>query len=719
MQLRLTALAIGIALMPATLLPCGALAADVNIAADHLSRDVDGTVTATGNVTIERLDETLQADSVRYNPGAHQIHAEGNVILHSPRAVIKAPAATMDSESKDGEIINGTIYLPEGKRVSAARIRRHGDYIYETESAHFSSCPEDSEAWGLSAATAVIDQNEGKMTATHARFELGGVPVLYSPYWSHPLRRKSGFLTPMYANSNRRGSEFAMPYYLAIQPDWDATYTPHWMSKRGFMSELELRHVSQIGSEKINLEGISDKVLERGRRRARADIAWQLPHSLSFGIDANYASDSDYLADFSRLPSETTASYLQSSTALGGHSEHSDWQLSSIYKQSLTSASNTATLQIAPRFESQWTQPVFNRLAILHFDQQTTRFTRREGVDGWRMDLHPHAEIPMEFLGGAITSSLTFGSHHTRYWLGNTQEEKTPVRTSAELGISASTVFERTFLKRTLRHSIIPSLRYDAVDVADPATSPNFDSAFSQLTNTNFMSGNRFSGHDRIEHAHRVSFSLTSRLDHKSASPDESPSELENSQKEHAPILRAPVRTLLEASIGASYDLKSASQSTTSRLSNLFPSLTFNPLPTLRLTASGQYDHRNRFWATTAYAATWHAETANALAVSYQTQDVRYVSPETRTIRASGTYQISPRWQLTGNLFHDLQLKKLQNANASLTYTHACWNLHLESQWTNRPSGTSKASEFSFLLMVTFNGIGTFGYQAEGSSVGL
>jgi len=98
-------------------------------------------------------------------------------------------------------------------------------------------------------------------------------------------------------------------------------------------------------------------------------------------------------------------------------------------------------------------------------------------------------------------------------------------------------------------------------------------------------------------------------------------------------------------------------------------------------------------------------------------RDERYTSPETRTIQASGTYQISPRWQLTGNMFHDLQLKKLQNANAALNYTHACWNLHLESQWTNRPSGTSKASEFSFLLMVTFNGIGTFAFQQEGEQI--
>jgi len=717
MQSGLISTAAGIALLFG-MLPSSATAADVDITADHLSRDAGGIVTATGNVKVERTGETLQADSLRYDPARHQMHAEGNVILYSPKAVIKAPTATVNTESKDGEIINGTIYLPNDKRVSGARIRRHGNYIYEVESAHFSSCPEDSEAWGISAATAVIDQDEGKLTATHARFELGGIPILYSPYWSHPLRRKSGFLTPMYASGKRRGSEFAIPYYLAIQPNWDATFTPHWMSARGFMPELEFRHVSQVDHEEIRLDGISDKVSGQARQRARADIAWQLPYTLSFGINADYTSDNDYLADFARNPIESTKSYLQSSAGLSGHDENSSWLLSSTYRQTLTSASNAATLQIAPRLESQWMQPVFDRLANLHFDQQTTRFTRRQGVDGWRADLHPYVEIPIAFFSGAVTSSLTFGSHHTRYWLGNTQDEKRPVRTSAELGISASSVFERIFLKKTLRHSIIPSLQYNAVDVADPAASPNFDSAFNQLTNTNFMSGNRFSGHDRIEHTHRISFSLTSRLEHKSV-PDTAPLTLESSRDA---ITRTPlrsVRTLLETSIGASYDLKSASQPTASRISNLFASLTFNPLANLGLTASGQYDHRKNFWATVESAVNWHTEAGHSLSVGYQLKDKRFANPETRAIQVAGAFLISQRWKLTGNAHHDLQLKKLQNANVALDYTHACWGLHLDSQWINRPSGTSKASEFSFQILLTFNGLGAFGYQAEGSSVGL
>ena len=130
----------------------------VDITADHLSRDAAGVITATGNVETKRLNETIEAGYIRYDPAKNQIHAEGNVILTSPQAIIKAPSATMDTITKDGELIDADILLPDGERLSGARIIRKGDYIYEAESAHFTPCPADSEAWGISAATATIDQ---------------------------------------------------------------------------------------------------------------------------------------------------------------------------------------------------------------------------------------------------------------------------------------------------------------------------------------------------------------------------------------------------------------------------------------------------------------------------------------------------------------------------------------------------------------------------------
>ena len=70
----------------------------------------------------------------------------------------------------------------------------------------------------------------------------------------------------------------------------------------------------QSVGEKVKLEGVSDKRLNRKTRsRIQGDIAWQLPYSMHLGIDGDYISDHDYLADLSQELEDSTASYLVSS----------------------------------------------------------------------------------------------------------------------------------------------------------------------------------------------------------------------------------------------------------------------------------------------------------------------------------------------------------------------------------------------------------------------
>ena len=696
MRLKTLALSIGTILAVAALLSPEVLAEDVDITADHLSRDAAGAITATGNVETKRLNETLQADSMHYDPVNSQIHAEGNITLTSPKAVIKAPSATMNTLSKDGEIIDATIFFPDGERLESTRIQRKGDYIFEAESIYFTPCPADSEAWGLSAATATVDQNEGYIAATHARFEIGGIPVLYTPYWSQPLRRKSGLMLPTFASGKRRGTELALPFYLAPAPNWDATFTPHWMSARGFMPELEFRHVSQAGREEIKLEGISDKVLGRSRKRAQADMAWQLPYGMYLNVNADHVSDHDYLADLSRDLDDVTKSYVQSQAILSWYGENGDWELTGRHQKSLTTASNAATLQIAPRLESHSTLPVLDQFAFLHLDQQTTRFDRRQGVDGLRLHLHPYIEIPLELAGGGFSSTLTLGSQHTRYWLRDTANKKQLARTSAEAGLETRAIFERISTDGLWRSSIEPTIRYDFVEVADQSTFPNFDSSFGQLTINSLLSNNLFSGHDRIERAQRISMLLTSRLQSKDRRLSAS-------------------RELATVSLGTVYDLLRESvdptvqTAATRPFSNLFGKVTFSPLPNLSMSAQGQYDPGGQYWPKAESAINWHHDDGHRLDLSYYFVDTRLAMPETQSLRASGEFSLTSRWRANGSMYYDTLLKITQHASAGITYKHPCWSLLVEGYRTNRPTGTSTASDIGFRFLLGFKGLGRFG----------
>jgi len=670
-----------------------AAAEGTDITADELSRDAAGVVVASGNVVIRRKGGTLHADEVRYDIKRHQIQARGHVIIESPRAVIHADSAQLDTETKQGVMQHAVIILPDGERLAAARLERVNDHTYHAEDIRFTACPTDEEAWNLAAVEATLDQQAGKLTARHTRFEAYGVPVLYSPYWKQPLRRMSGFLVPRVGVGKRRGTEVAIPYYFAPAPDWDATLTPHWMSKRGFMPEVELRHVSLHGSETVNFEGLDDKLTGSQRGRLQGDIHWHMPFSTEIAIQADHVSDHDYLADFAGGGEDASTRYLQSQASLSQQGKFGDWTLLARHQQDLTRPSNAQTLQIVPRLESRLFAPLGAGL-IFHFDQQTTRFDRRTGTDGWRMDLHPYLELPWELAGGGITATLQAGTHHTRYWLRDTPNPATPIRTTGEVSLEVRPVLERIAENREWRHTISPVLRYDYVAAPDQANLPNFDSAFGQLTMSNFLSGNRFSGHDRIERVHRISLMFETGV--------------------QARMSEARARDVATLRIGAAYDFiretvdASLKPAPTRPFTNLLGELLLNPLPGLSLHADGQYDPSGNFWPVAHASLDWHARYGHKFRAAYRFTDARYAE-EAQIVDVSGEARLGQRWYANAGWQYDTLLKLTQRLDGGIRYQHPCWSVMVDVYRTNRPSGTAQAADVGFRFLLDFKGLGSFG----------
>jgi len=676
----------------ALILPSAVWAEDVDITADQIVRDAEG------RVEIKRKDETLNADTVRYDTANHRVEAEGNVVIRSPKAVVEAKSAEMDTVSKQGTLHDATVTLPCGERLSAKQLERVDEFTYKALQPSFTTCPADHDAWAVRASDAVLDQRSGTFTARNARFEIAGIPVLYTPYWQQALRRKSGLLLPKVGSGKRRGTELALPVYLAPAPDWDVTLTPHWMSARGLMYESELRHVSTAGSEIIQFEGLYDKVLGRTRGRLQGKTSWQLPYDMNLAIDADHVSESDYLADFSSDASEAATRFLHSRSTLSQQGEYGDWRLWVQHQQDLTSPSNDATLQILPRFENTLTLPVLNRLAILHFDQETTRFSRRLGLDGWRMDLHPYIEIPWELVGGGLSTTIHIGARHARYWLNKSAGLRRPTRTNGEFSIETRAIFEHINADKTLRHSIEPILRYDLVNGGDQTGLPNFDSAFGRLTLNNLLTGNRFSGRDRVESVNRVSLLLGSRLQTRS-------------KEGHA------ARTVLSMKVGATYNIRKRLSDQTLQteplrpFSNLVGEVHMTPIPSLSLSAEGQYDPANRFWDTATTALDWSPASGHKLHAAYRVTDARF-APEAQTIDVSGKLKLGPRWQTLGSWNYDTLLKFTQHASLGIEYHHPCWHVTVEAYRINRPSGTSTASNFGVNFLLGVNGLGSVGQCA-------
>ncbi len=96
----------------------------------------------------------------------------------------------------------------------------------------------------------------------NAQLEFFGVPMAYVPYFSTPdptVKRKSGFLMPGFSSNSTYGFGVEIPYYWAIAPDYDATFTPRFMTDQGVLLQGEFRQRLADGSYQVRAYGIDQQ----------------------------------------------------------------------------------------------------------------------------------------------------------------------------------------------------------------------------------------------------------------------------------------------------------------------------------------------------------------------------------------------------------------------------------------------------------------------------
>ena len=86
-------------------------------------------------------------------------------------------------------------------------------------------CP----SWSLKSKSVTHNKSQKKIIHRNTFLRIKNVPVLYSPYLSHPdpsVKRQSGFLPPLIKTISNVGRTFRAPYFWAISEDKDLTITP-------------------------------------------------------------------------------------------------------------------------------------------------------------------------------------------------------------------------------------------------------------------------------------------------------------------------------------------------------------------------------------------------------------------------------------------------------------------------------------------------------------
>jgi len=473
-----------------------------------------------GDVEVLRADQRVAAALLRYDPTQDSWSADGKVQYQDSGMLMEAERARGKLEHEQAEL--------ESLRYQLLRLRGNGEAERartegsnsSLEGVTYTTCDPENRSWVIRAGRLDINQEEGFATARNATLRLGKVPVLYVPIASFPIddRRKSGFLFPSLGASRTRGTDIAVPYYLNLAPNYDATLNARLMSKRGVMLAAQFRylfanHRGEVFGTWLPNDRQADK--DRGtltwEHRGRLSDNWQVV------ADIHQISDNRYFEDFGDSLSMAATSLLESRAALRGRGRY--WS-ASIALQDWTVAdphlsSRTEPYRRLPRAQFALEYPLAGALSA-GLRSEGVVFEHGDRPGAGRADLYPYLAYRHERAAGFLRSEL--GLRHTSYRLDNdfqsTVPDTSPSRTTPILAVDAGLVFERPVRWRAtpMLQTLEPRLYYLNVPYREQDGLPILDTDELGFSWGQLFRPNRFSGADRQTDANQLTLGVTSRF---------------------------------------------------------------------------------------------------------------------------------------------------------------------------------------------------------------
>ena len=223
-------------------------------------------VSAVGNVQMFYNGTSVEADKVIYDQKTKRLHAEGNIrMTDADGKITYANIMDLSDDYRDGFVDSLRVDTADHTRMAATRADRTSGNYTVFENGVYTACepcrddPKKPPLWQVKGMRIIHDQIDKMLYFENAQLEFFGVPMAYLPYFSTPdptVKRKSGFLMPAFNEAAGYGYGVDIPFYWAIAPDYDATFTPRITSKQGVFMQAEFRERLLDGSYQIRAYGI-------------------------------------------------------------------------------------------------------------------------------------------------------------------------------------------------------------------------------------------------------------------------------------------------------------------------------------------------------------------------------------------------------------------------------------------------------------------------------
>lgn len=525
--------------IPVVAAPATGEKAPVDFAADNVEHDETGQiVTATGNVELVQAGRILKADKIVYNLTNDSVVATGNVVLvETTGDTYFGDNVQLNDSMKRGFVQGLRGLLADGSRFTATDGDRVAGVETTLRKATYTPCepckadPSAAPVWQLVADEVTHHEDEQRISYRDARFELGGVPVLYTPYFSHPdgtVDRKSGFLTPSFGYSSDLGAQYEQTYYWDIAPDKDATVGAKILTEQApvllgeYRQRFDDASVTVAGSSTYSrrtdrIAGNDREVEEEFRGHIMADALWDMNDKWRSGIKVESATDDQYLQQYDFSNEDVLENEI--------YAERFDGRdyavVRGLYFQDIrTSTRQVDQPAVVPEVKVGFTGTPNETLGGRWNAEASALGLYRQGND---QDVaRGSMELGWErrFVSGI--GLVTVADIGTRGDIYGVQDRDT----SSTVGSSSGSSEVRGFVQGNVMTSYPVVKNFDdvqfvveplasltlATDINETGRIPNEDSQDVYLDALKIFNPNRFPGYDRIEDRSRVTYGLRTGL---------------------------------------------------------------------------------------------------------------------------------------------------------------------------------------------------------------
>lgn len=512
----------------------------VYIQADKVATNYPDNILFSGNVDIKQGNSRLTANKVQFTQHQEKnqmplrtVIATGNINYISKEIKLKGSEAWSNLNTKDTDVYQGN-YQMIGRqgRGEADSIKQRGDNRYTIlENGSFTSCLPGDDSWSIVGSQIIYDRKEQLAEIWNGRFKIGKVPIFYSPYLQMPVgdKHRSGFLVPNTKYGSHSGFEFSTPYYLNIAPNYDATITSNYMSKRGTQIQTEFRYLTTPGEGLLEFDWLFKNQVYRSKHPINGDkwlIYWRhngvMDQVWRFNVNYTKVSYSNYFNDLDSKYGSMTDGYATQKFNLSYANEN--WNSGLSYKQFQVFNGNSSNgYCVAPQFDLTYYK---NNIGPFNFKvfSQVAKFTNvnNDYPEAIRLHIEPMINLPLINRWGSLnTEAKMIFSHYQQknidYYNENTTIEshlKSSVnQVLPQFKTDGKMVFERDMdCALDYTQTLEPRLQYLYVSYRNQNNIGVYDSTILQTDYSGLFRDRAYSGFDRILSANQLVGGVTTRI---------------------------------------------------------------------------------------------------------------------------------------------------------------------------------------------------------------